>query len=260
MKAEISGVDISDIVGQEHAKRAIEVAAVCNANILLVGGPGNGKGMLSEAYAGLLGNVEVIRISVADTVKSLARKMENGTKENVLIIVDELPELKRDVLFYIKELSERWSIPVAASMLSCACGYLSDPRHSCSCTPAQIIKYRAPISGSLSELFDIHIEVPAVPVRELCNNIKGTGYQAENMEKVLSRVIQARERYKVNQDNLEPCIDAVDLLSMACQKLSFSVGAVSRVLKISRAIADLENADVIKAHHVSEAIQYQARQ
>ncbi len=254
------GVDISDVIGQEHAKRAIEVAAVSKANVLFVGGLGNGKGMLSEAYAGLLGNVEVIRISVADTVKSLARKFDNGTKENVLIIVDELPELKRDVLLYIKEMSQTWNIPVVASMLPCPCGYLSDPRHSCTCTPAQVGKYRAPVSGSLGELFDIHIGVPPVPVKELLNNINGTGYQSENTEKVLSRVIPARERYRVNQNKLKPCNDAVDLLSTACQRLGFSAKAVAGIQKVSRAIADLESEDVIKSHHIAEAIQYRARQ
>lgn len=252
-------VDISDIIGQEHAKRAIEVAAVSKANILFVGGSGNGKGMLSEAYAGLLGNVEVIRISVADTVKSLARKMDSGTKENVLIIVKDLPELKRDVLMYIKELSQAWNIPLAASMLPCPCGYFADPRHSCSCTPAQIGKYRAPISGSLNDLFDFYIEVPAVSVRELCNQINGSNHQMGSSE-LLEIVVPARERYELNQDKLRPHKDAVDLLSTACQRLGFSAGAVSGILKIGRAIADLEGDDIIKSHHISEAIQYRVRQ
>jgi magnesium chelatase family protein len=260
MITEQKTADVSDIIGQEHAKRAIEVAAVGSANILFVGASGNGKSMLCEAYAGLLGSEEVIRVSVADTIKSLAGKIENCYGQDALFIVDELPELKRDVLLYIKEISQAGNIPVAATMLPCPCGYLSDPRHQCTCIPGQIAKYRAPLSGSLRELFDIHIEVPAIPVRELCSQINGTKYKSETSEQVLGRVIPAMERYKLNRDNLKPHKDAVDLLSVACHKLGFSAKAVSGILKIARAIADLEGEDVIKSHHISEAIQYRARQ
>lgn len=250
------GVDISDVIGQEHAKRAIEVAAVGTANVLFVGGPGNGKTMLSGAYSGLLGSEVLIRVSVADTIKTLAGKIENVLGENALIVADDLPELKRDVLMYLKEISQAGNIPVAASMLPCPCGFLSDPRHQCSCTVGQIGKYRSTVNGSLWEIFDIHIEVPAVPLRELCYQISGTGYKAETTEQVLARVIPARERYKLNHDNIRPHADSVDLLSVACQKLGFSAKAVSRILKISKAVASLDNSDEIKAYHVSEAIQY----
>jgi len=118
------------------------------------------------------------------------------------------------------------------------------------------MKYRSTISGSLLELFDIHVEVPPVGIKELCNNINGTGYQTENSEQVLSRVIPARERYNLNRENLKSEKDAVELLSMACQKLGFSAKAVSKILRISRAIADLDSEGVIKAQHISEAIQY----
>jgi magnesium chelatase family protein len=260
MIAEINkGVDLSEIIGQEHAKRAIEVASVSRANILFVGSPGAGKSMLAEAYAGLMGNtqpVKIIRVSVSDTIKSLNRKLETDYSQNTVIIADELPELKRDVLQYIKELSQAWNIPVIASMHLCPCGYLGDARKQCSCTPAQITRYRSTISGSLWELFDIHIEVPPVSIRDICNNINGTAYMQETTENVLTRVIPARERYNLNRDILKPCEDALNLLATAVQKLGFSAKAVSKILRIARAIADLDNEQVIKAHHISEAIQY----
>jgi len=253
------GVDMSEIIGQEHAKRAIEVAAVGKANVLLVGSPGSGKSMLSEAYAGLLGNGEpvgIIKVSVADKIKSLTRKFETNHSQNALIVADELPELKRDILLYIKELSQAWNIPVIASMHPCPCGYLGDARKHCSCTPSQITRYRSTLSGSLWELFDIHVEVPPVSIKDLCNNINGTGYRGENTEQVLSRIIPARERYTVNKDNLKPTEDALHLLATACEKLGFSAKAVSGILRIARAIADLEGVEIIQAYHIAEAVQY----
>jgi len=250
--------DLSEIIGQEHAKRAIEVASVSKANVLLVGSPGAGKSMLAEAYQGLLGNgepIEVIRVSISDTVKSLKQRIKDIEGRDTLIIADELPELKKDVLLYIKELAQQ-NIPVVATMHPCPCGYLGDPRKECCCTPSQITKYRGNVSGSIWEVFDIHVEVPPVSLRDICNNINGTSYMQETTENVLIRLIPSRERYRVNQDNLKPCQDGLNLLATACQKLGFSAKAVSKILRISRAIADLDQEDTIKPHHVSEAIQY----
>ena len=49
------------------------------------------------------------------------------------------------------------------------------------------------------------------------------------------------------------------LLKAAMKQLYLSARAFHRILKLARTIADLENADIIKAHHVAEAIQYRPR-
>lgn len=251
------GVDMADIIGQEHAKRAIEVAAVCKANIIFIGGSGNGKTMLSEAYAGLLGeSTQVIKISVADTIKTLTKKFEHMHGQTTLIMADELPELRKDIQLFIKELSQAYGAPVVATMLPCPCGYMGDARHTCSCTPSQVSRYRRAISGSLWDLFDMRIEVPPVSVRDICNSINGTAYMTETTDNVLTRVIPAKERYNLNKDNTKPCQDALDLLSTASLKLGFSAKAVSKILRVSRAIADLDSEIEIKAHHLAEAVQY----
>jgi len=248
--------DLSCIIGQEHAKRASEIAAVLRANVLLIGSPGAGKGMLSEAYAGLLGidPDNIIRVSVSDTVKTREKKQDNHRGKESLLIVDDLPELRRDVLIFIKEISH--DMPVVASMHQCPCGYLSDPRHTCTCTPAQIGRYRSNLTGSLLDIFDIHVEVPPVAVRDLCNAINGTTYMQETTENVLTRLIPARERYLLNQNNTKPNQDAPDLLVTASLKLGFSAKAFNRILKVGRAVADIDNTEIIQSNHIAEAIQY----
>ena len=52
-------------------------------------------------------------------------------------------------------------------MHTCLCGYATDPQHECTCTPQQIQRYRAKISGPLLDRIDIQIEVPAVKYKEL---------------------------------------------------------------------------------------------
>ena len=52
---------------------------------------------------------------------------------------------------------------------------------------------------------------------------------------------------------------AQSLLKTAMKQLYLSARAFHRILKIGRTLADLENTDIIKTHHIAEAIQYRPR-
>jgi magnesium chelatase family protein len=145
---------------------------------------------------------------------------------------------------------------------------LGNPGHRCKCTPAQIERYRARISGPLLDRIDIHIEAPAVTFAELRSAEPG-----EASAPIRERVIQAREiqfrrlkgtdtaaNARMTQSQLrrhcalEPALG--DLLQQAMEKLSLSARAYHRILKVARTIADLAGAEDIAALHLLEAIQY----
>jgi magnesium chelatase family protein len=158
---------------------------------------------------------------------------------------------------------------LVAAMNPCPCGYLGDSRHQCTCTPSQIHRYRHKVSGPLLDRIDIHIEVPAVPYKEL-----STEYSGERSGEIRKRVITARdiqlERFRDDRKiysngqmktrhikkycKLKP--EAQNLLEVAMHKLALSARAYTRILKLSRTIADLEVSEEIHPHHISEAIQY----
>jgi magnesium chelatase family protein len=72
-------------------------------------------------------------------------------------------------------------------MNPCPCGFYGGPTRECRCTPAIIQRYLGKISGPLLDRIDIHIEVPAVPYKELRGNSK-----AESSAEIRERVIATR--------------------------------------------------------------------
>jgi magnesium chelatase family protein len=158
---------------------------------------------------------------------------------------------------------------LAAAMNPCPCGFFGDPTRECHCSPTQIQRYVSRISGPLLDRIDIQIEVPAVKYKELRSN-----GDIESSATVRERVLRARkiqlDRYggeKTTYANAQMpprlirkhCAISAEgekLLETAIQRLGLSARAHDRILKVSRAIADLEGSPSIESKHLSEAIQY----
>jgi len=152
----------------------------------------------------------------------------------------------------------------------CPCGYYTDPRRECHCTPAQIQRYRSRISGPLLDRIDIHLDVPAVEYRDLARRDGGETSRAMLDHVLRSREVQARRfadsRLRVNSQMTtrhvkKHCIltaDAEQMLAQAMQALALSARAYTKILKVSRTIADLEGSNEIRTEHVAEAIQYRS--
>jgi magnesium chelatase family protein len=198
-----------------------------------------------------------------------------------VLFLDELPEWDRRVLEVLREPLETGRIHISraarqatfparfqflAAMNPCPCGYLGHASGKCRCTPDQIARYRARISGPLLDRIDLQIEVPSLAADALPSHGRTPG---ESSASVRARVIAAAARQNARQGKpngeLQPkeveqfCLPDVQgeaLLKSAFARLSLSARAYHRILKVARTIADLAATDTLAAKHVAEAIAY----
>ena len=196
-----------------------------------------------------------------------------------ILFLDELPEFDRKVLEVLREPLESGHIVIArardkvrfparfqlvAAMNPCPCGYLGDPGGRCRCTPEQIQRYRAKLSGPLLDRIDLHLTVARESTSLLASSQAG-----ESSAQVAARVSQARQRQLARQGCANAFLDLPGLqqhcrlpeadrlwLEQACERLNLSLRAAHRLLKVARTLADLEGASEIGRAHLAEALQY----
>lgn len=210
---------------------------------------------------------------------------EISLAHNGVLFLDELPEFSKNALEILRQpledgiitisrvnctLTYPCSIMMVAAMNPCPCGYYGHPTKQCICRPSAVSRYLSRISGPLLDRLDIHVEVPPVDFHELSTN-----EIYESSETIKKRVNAARliqnERFKntniICNARISPslikkvCVmsnNANSLLKIAFDKMTLSARAYSRILKVARTIADLNNSEIIKSSHIAEAIQYRS--
>lgn len=196
-----------------------------------------------------------------------------------VLFLDELPEFERRVLEVLREPLESGEIVIArakdkirfparfqlvAAMNPCPCGYLGDPTGRCRCGSDQIQRYRNKLSGPLLDRIDLHLTV-AREATALCP----VGNNGESSAAIAALVADARAIQQQRQGCANAFLDLPGLrqhcelstadqhwLESACERLTLSLRAAHRLLKVARTLADLGQASHIRREHLAEALQY----
>ncbi len=195
-----------------------------------------------------------------------------------VLFLDELPEFPRAALEALREPLENGRITISraarqaefparcqlvAAMNPCVCGQLGASTRACRCSPEQVRRYQARLSGPLLDRIDLRVEVLAIPPQALSAIADG-----EASAVIAERVAHARERQMQRQGCANSALHAAQLdeqiralpaarefLNAAASRLGWSGRSLHRVLRVARTAADLTGAADVQVVHVAEAIQ-----
>jgi len=210
---------------------------------------------------------------------SVPRPGEVSLAHRGVLFLDELPEFSRRALESLRQPLEDGVVTISRARASftfparfllvgamnpCPCGWYGDPERTCTCSPNEIRRYRAKVSGPLLDRFDLFVEVPRLLPEELARAPEG-----EPSAKMAERVARARELMRARQGKPNGLLSpkelelhahltpsAKDLLLHAAKKLLLTGRAYDRVLRVARTIADLAGSEAVEEAHVAEALTY----
>ena len=211
---------------------------------------------------------------------SFPRPGELSLAHEGVLFLDELPEFSRRVLETLRQPLEQGVVLIAraarslsfparvmlvGAMNPCPCGYHGSSQRTCRCLPSAVDRYAHRLSGPLRDRFDLGLELPAVPWSDLRQQA-----DSEPTRIVRARVAAARGRQLTRQNCLNgrlegralqaharPADSSTEgLLARAVSRHGLSVRGVSRILRVARTIADLEEHPGVLSRHVAEALQF----
>lgn len=226
---------------------------------------------------------------------NIPRPGEISLAHRGVLFLDEFPEFPRHVLEALRQPMEDGFVTISrasgritfpskfiliAAQNPCPCGYLGDPKHVCKCSGSQILRYQKKISGPMLDRIDIHLDIPAVKTEKLVSDNDST---SPSSREIRSKIQKARDIQTKRFKDIQPANGHINIISnsemnskmikkycklsdeskeilkMAVDKMNLSARSYSKILKVSRTIADLDNSKEIKPNHIAEALQYRPK-
>lgn len=216
---------------------------------------------------------------------SIPKPGEISLCHNGVLFLDELPEFNRSSLEALRQpledsvvtisramgrLTYPCSFTLIAAMNPCPCGFYNHPVHRCTCSDDAVRRYLSRVSGPLLDRIDIHVEVPAVNYDDLTATAN-----EETSAQIRQRVNKARriqtQRYNGTDVSCNANLDASQfekvcvtdskanaILKASFERLGLTARAYDRILKVARTIADLDDSEIIRSEHITEAIQFRS--
>jgi len=196
-----------------------------------------------------------------------------------VLFLDELPEFSRDALEALREPLETGEIRISrvrdrlvlparpllvAAMNPCPCGYYGvlQAARKCRCTPEQVVRYRARLSGPLLDRFDL---VVSMDVPDLQATASGTGQN--NTQTMAESVLKARHWARHRQQGVNASLSrqtledlgvispaADTLLNQVARQRAWSARVVDRLRRVALTVADLDDSGFVSDLHMAQAI------
>ncbi len=211
-----------------------------------------------------------------------------------VLFLDELPEFRRSVLDMLRQPMEEGVVHIArsgdtydypadfmlvAAMNLCPCGLF--PQAECTCTPAQVARYRSRVSGPLLDRIDLQIQVPKITYRQLAGDASDQQEGEKERETqedsaAIRKRVQAatavqRRRYRNEPFSANSRIPGEKLdvycsltgeqhawLEQVYDRLGLTARGYHKILRVARTIADLDGAELISDAHLREALSYRS--
>ncbi len=212
-----------------------------------------------------------------------AKPGEVSLASNGVLFLDELPEYSRTTLETLRQPLEDGVITVSrisgtyeypanfmlvASMNPCPCGNYGSSSAVCTCSPTQIQNYLKRLSGPLLDRIDLKIDVERVTFLDITS--KSLEESSEEIKKRVDRARQiqtqrfkgtsihtnAKMTTKMINEFCKLSNECEEILKLAFDKYHISARGYSRILKVARTIADLDEKENIEPSHIAEALAY----